>query len=256
AWGWSDASEADAASQGSARAQRLADTLARGERAKGYLYGSNPLREQVLEQVGAVGVITRNGYGCDVLNTSSVLFCDIDLPEQAPAAKMGGLLSGLFGKSAPPATPEQHALEKVRSWVASNTSWGIDAYRTKAGLRLIATHALFDPAAAATQGFFYGVGGDSYFRRLCQIQKSFRARLSPKPWRCGIRQVPPKWPFRDARAQNSFDDWQRRYQSAAGGYAVCAKLEHIGAARAHPDAQAVVKLHDGRTKADSGLPLA
>lgn len=258
AWGWSDVSDSDATNQGAARAQRLAEALGRGERNKGYLYGSNPLREPVLEQVGSLGVVTRNGYGCEVLNTASVLFCDIDLPVVAPHQKLTGLLSGLFGsKSASAAgTPEQQAMAKVRQWVESNHAWGIEAYRTKAGLRLIATHALFDPMAGASEAFFDAVGADPYFRKLCQIQKSFRARLTPKPWRCGMRQKPPKWPFLDLRAQSSFENWLQSYQAAIGGYAVCARIEHLGSTRAHPDVQVAIKLHDGRTKADSGLPLA
>src|SRR5579863_8511692 len=78
AWGWSDTSLEDAALLGSTRAQRVAEAIARGDRGKGYLYGSNPLREPVLQELG-FGVVTRNGYGCEVLNTQSVLFCDIDI---------------------------------------------------------------------------------------------------------------------------------------------------------------------------------
>jgi len=87
-WGWSDSSEADAERNAASRATRVAQSIASGDRGKGYLYGSNPLREPVLDQVKSpsgemLGVVTRNGYGCEVLNTPSVLFCDIDL-EDAP----------------------------------------------------------------------------------------------------------------------------------------------------------------------------
>jgi hypothetical protein len=262
AWGWSDTSEQDAAGLASSRAGRLAEAIARGERGKGYLYGSNPLREQILERLpssagGDLGVVSRNAYGCDVLNTESVLFCDIDIDESKQSAPLSGILGGLFGrKQAPQETPEQKELAKVRSWVAANSSWGIQAYRTKAGLRLIATHELFDPTSDRANQFFEAVGADPYFRRLCKIQKSFRARLTPKPWRCGSRMPPSRWPFPDQREEGAFDEWRRAYETAASQYAVCQRLEHIGQSGAHPDVQRAMKLHDERTKIDSGLPLA
>ena len=100
-WGWSDSSEADAANLAISRAQRVAESIARGERGKGYLYGTNPLREPVLDQLD-FGVVSRNGYGCEVLNTQSVLFCDIDLDDKPSAPT--GVLSQLFGRKAAPST--------------------------------------------------------------------------------------------------------------------------------------------------------
>ena len=45
-----------------------------------------------------MGVITRNRYGAEVLNTDAVLIADIDLPE--PVRLPGqGLLGRLFGRS-------------------------------------------------------------------------------------------------------------------------------------------------------------
>src|SRR5260370_42449686 len=99
-WGWSDTSEADAANSAASRAKRVAESIASGERGKGYLYGTNPLREPVLEQLG-FGVVSRNGYGCEVLNAKSVLFCDIDLDDK-PAAQSGGALSSLLVRNATP----------------------------------------------------------------------------------------------------------------------------------------------------------
>ena len=115
-WGWSDSSEEDAANRAVSRAQRVAESIARGERGKGYLYGTNPLREPVLEQLD-FGVVSRNGYGCVVLNTQSVLFCDIDLDDKQPAQT--GVLSQLFERKAAP-SPEQQAMGKVRNWVAAH----------------------------------------------------------------------------------------------------------------------------------------
>jgi len=251
-WGWSDNSEEDAANRAVSRAQRVAESIARGERGKGYLYGTNPLREPVIEQLD-FGVVSRNGYGCEVLNTKSVLFCDIDLDDKPPAQT--GMLSQLFGRKAAP-SPEQQAIEKVRKWVEANPEWGIQAYRTKAGLRLIATHDLFDPVANSADQFFDAVAADTHFRRLCKVQKSFRARLTPKPWRCGSAVPPARWPFRDQQQERAFEAWRQRYEAAGAGNAVCARLEHLGSTRMNPEAQAALNFHDRKTKTDSGLPLA
>jgi hypothetical protein len=262
AWGWSDASEAEAAQLAATRAARLAEAIARGERNKGYLYGSNPLREPILEQINStsgapLGVISRNAYGCDVLNTNSVLFCDIDFDEKTQPAPAAGVFASLFGKKQEAASsPEQWTMAKVRKWVDSHEEWGIQAYRTKAGLRLMATHALFDPSSDSAEQFFDAVGADPYFRRLCRIQKSFRARLTPKPWRCHTLAPPARWPFRDQREERAFEEWRQTYEQAAAKNAVCVRLEHVGSSLAHPDVQVAMKLHDERTKTDSGLPLA
>lgn len=262
AWGWSDESAEQAASLAATRAGRLAEAIARGERNKGYLYGSNPLREPILEQVSSasgepLGVISRNAYGCDVLNTNSVLFCDIDFDEKQQSASPSGIFSALFGhKQEAPPPAEQQAMTKVRKWGGAHGEWGVEAYRTKAGLRLVATHALFDPVSDSANQFFDAVGADPYFRRLCKIQKSFRARLTPKPWRCGSFVPPARWPFRDQREEQEFERWRQGYQRSAANYAVCGRLEHVGSTQIHPDVRAALKLHDERTKADSRLPMA
>jgi hypothetical protein len=251
-WGWSDRSEADAASCAVSRAQRLAESIARGERGKGYLYGANPLREPVLEQLD-FGVVSRNGYGCEVLNTQSVLFCDIDLDDKSQAQT--GMLSQFFGRKAT-VSPEQQAMDKVRNWVAAHPEWGIQAYRTKAGLRLIATHDVFDPVGNSADQFFDAVAADPHFRRLCKVQKSFRARLTPKPWRCGSTVPPARWPFRDQQQERAFEAWRQRYEATSAANAVCARLEHLGSTRMNPEVRAVLNFHDRKTKADSALPLA
>jgi len=60
---------------------------------------------------------------------------------------------------------------------------------------------------------------------------------------------PEKLPVRDA--------WIARYEKAAEGHAACQYLESVGnTERVHPNALAVQELHDERTRAHSGLPLA
>ncbi len=75
-------------------------------------------------------------------------------------------------------------IAKAELWTRNHSDWGWRIYRTRAGLRLLATHALFDPETAAADGVFDALGADPLYRQLCKTQKCFRARLTPKYWRC------------------------------------------------------------------------
>jgi predicted secreted protein len=250
AWGWSDLTLADAESAARAAVQRMAERFKRGGRdaLSRYLYGDRPLREQVLQELPGAA-ITRNSYGCEVLNTTGAMFVDIDLPE----TNGGGLLGRLMGRKAE--APAEAALAKVDGWLARNRDWGFRVYRTKAGLRLLATHAMLDanedPAHVMSQ-----LGADPLYMRLCAAQKSYRARLTPKPWRCDVAALAEQWPFADQHAEARFRAWQAEYAKRSAGYATCSFLRTMGSAHADSRVAEVVRLHDERTRAASNLPLA
>ena len=102
-WRWSTNSVAEAQSFADEAARQLADRFAHGDfppKHGGY-YPNRPFREPVLQEIKndageTAAVITRNSYGCHVLNTARVMFVDVDLPEP----KSPGLFSRLFGKPA------------------------------------------------------------------------------------------------------------------------------------------------------------
>jgi hypothetical protein len=259
-WRWSSNSAAEAQSLAVQAARQLAERLARGDfppKHGGY-YPSRPFREPVLREIKndadeTAAVITRNSYGCLVLNTARVMFVDVDLPEPKPA----GLFKKLFGKSdAAPVVTQDSAIAKVENWTRNNPGWGWRIYRTRAGLRLLATHALFDPEAAASDGVFDALGADPLYRQLCKAQKCYRARLTPKPWRCGVRSKPERWPFLDARAEKHFQKWDAQYQSFAAGWATCELVKKIGSDKAHPAVQPILAVHDQMTRVESKLKLA
>ena len=259
-WRWSANSVAEAQSLADQAARQLADRFANGDfppRHGGY-YPHRPFREPVLQEIKndageTTAVITRNSYGCLVLNTARVMFVDVDLPEP----KSPGLFSRLFGKApAAPVVTESSALAKVENWTQSNPDWGWRIYRTRAGLRLLATHALFDPESATSDGVLDALGTDPLYRQLCKTQKCYRARLTPKPWRCGVRAKPERWPFVDARAEKHFQKWQAQYESFAAGWATCEFVKKIGNDEVHPGVQPILSIHDQMTRVDSKLKLA
>ena len=261
-WRWSSRSLEEARDLAQEAAQRLADAFRLGgfpSRHGGY-YPNRPFREQILQEVKdeageTCAVITRNSYGCLVLNTARVMFVDIDLPEPRPAA---GLLKRLLGRSEPQApTPEREAaLDRIEEWTRTHPDWGWRVYQTRAGLRLLATQDLIKADSSSAGEVFEALGADPLYRKLCHQQDCFRARLTPKPWRCGIHRKPHRWPWLNERQENSFRKWDHEYQSHAAKWATCDLIRHVGNPHTHPVVQSIVNLHDAATRAASKLPLA
>ena len=260
-WRWSFHSLAEAQTLADQAAQKIADRIRHGDipqRQHGY-YPNRPFREPVLREIrnGAgevAAVITRNSYGCLVLNTARVMFVDVDLPEP----KRPGLFQRLFGKPAPapPGNPLDNAVAKAEQWVRHHDGWGWRIYRTRAGLRLLATHALFDPETAASDDVFDALGADPLYRQLCTAQKCYRARLTPKPWRCYADTPPCRWPWPSEKDEARFKQWEAEYESAAGDYATCELIRKVGNSDVHADVQLILGLHDETTRAESKLELA
>ena len=261
-WRWSSHSLAEAQSLANQAAHELAAKFSGGNfpNGRGVYYPNRPFREQLLQEIknahGEIrAVVTRNSYGCQVLNTAGIMFVDIDLPEP----KSGGLFQKLFGKPAGPVSPtkaETEAVLKIEAWTRQNSEWGWRIYRTRAGLRLMATQAPVAPDSETADRVFAALGADTLYRQLCKNQKCFRARLTPKPWRCGIRRKPERWPWQDSEREKRFQKWDAQYQSFAAGWATCHFIRHIGNPTIHDEVQWLLRAHDGPTRVESKLQLA
>jgi hypothetical protein len=261
-WRWSDLGLAEAQALAAEAARSIAERIRNGDiprRHQGY-YPGRPFREQVLRELRSAdgeiaAVVTRNSYGCLVLNTARVMFVDVDLPE--PKAS-GGLLKRLFGKwdSTVPDEARNAALAKAEGWTRENPDWGWRIYRTRAGLRLMATHALFDPETAVSNGVFDALSADPLYRQLCKAQKCFRARLTPKPWRCGVYDRPERWPWQTPWAEEKFQAWEGRYRKACRNWATCELVRIVGNRDVHPDVGHVIEFHDEAARAATKLALA
>jgi hypothetical protein len=265
-WRWSGTSLAEAQALATTAAEKLAELFKAGKlrgQSHGYGYGTDrPLREPVMREFkddsGEIAaVITRNLYGTLVLNTARIMFVDVDLPEPPREGGLGKLFKGLFGGAKPPAVPDSDRtalLARAQAVVDRHPGWGWRIYRTRAGFRLLATHELFDPAAA--EAVFEQMGADPLYRKLCKIQKCFRARLTPKPWRCQVGKPGAEWPWRDAAAEARFKEWDARYVAACRERATCELIATQGNPQIHPGIQPILAVHDEVTRAESKLPLA
>jgi hypothetical protein len=264
-WRSSDESPAHAEALAREAAQNLGRAFTRGARDR-YPYADRALREPVLREVStgdaaSDAVVTRTAYGSEVLNAPGAMFVDVDLAE--PETSTAGWLAGwkrMFGGKPPApekADPAAGAhLETLVRWQAANPGWAFRVYRTHSGLRYLATSALHDPASERTHATLAALGCDARYRQLCKVQKSFRARLTPKPWRCGCDNPPVRFPYEDGRREEQIRQWIDLYTQAARGFATCHFVQTVGCQATHPAIARVMAEHDAQTKADSGLPLA
>jgi hypothetical protein len=253
-WGWGK-DEPEARRSGDERLRRLLERLRRGEPFPDrYLYGSRPVKEEILETIEGASpdepsaILTRNGYGAVVLNAARLLFLDIDFPRPS----LGGKLRRLFGGAA----VEDRTLDTLRAALRGYGKATFRIYRTAAGLRAIAVDRDFDPTGAEAQALMQATGTDRSFAHLCRVQKSFRARLTPKPWRCEIARPPRDFPRLEPEQIERFETWLADYDRLSAGYATCSFLETIGEGHPRGDARLLVELHDRLTRCQERLPLA
>lgn len=263
AWGWSDESHVQAEGKATERLSRILDRLARGAKTPVQRYGyDRPMREEVLREFRAAtgtlrAAVTRNSYGCLVLNTTDLMCVDVDAPE----AKESSFLAGLFGFRRPDRgrRPEDFTdglMARIQQWLTRRPDWGWRVYRTRAGMRLVATRQPITPDDSACKEAFEAFKSDPLYRRMCASQKCFRARLTPKPWRCGVDKPRGRWPWANEKTEARFRQWEAKYLVAAKDYATCNLLSQYGNADMDPAFLELVGFHDEITRAQSGLPLA
>lgn len=253
-WGGSERSEEEARARAAERARNTVRRLSSGASPPRYPYGNHPLREEIVEEVGGrpgnpAAVITRNAYGVLVLNTAEVLFADVDLPARKPT--IGALLSRLIGKRGG-AGPNDHVVQRIEAAVESG-GLGLRLYRTCAGFRCLFTSGTYDPTKPSTIELLERCGSDPLYVRLCRAQECFRARLTPKPWRCGVPVPPARFPFEDERAQSDYRNWERMYHERTGDRPTCFFIGSLGVSDVHGAVAPIVELHDKWTVGEGAL---
>lgn len=262
-WRPSDLSQDDAQQAALAAAQRILQALSEGRKLDRYAYGCVPLREEVTNTMcdpegNTVAVVTRNLYGSLVLNAERVMFVDIDFPDPTNDDAGAGFFARLFGRVKTPSDDELEANARagVEQFMTLNHGWSLRLYRTCAGLRGIVTHDVFDPKSAAVLDILRRLGSDPLYIRLCKAQECFRARLTPKPWRCGHFANTLRFPVDDPQQVQRYEEWKADYETRQRGYATCRFLADLGTGAVHPEVRQVVELHDFATRCQEPLSLA
>jgi hypothetical protein len=230
--------------------------------------------EAVLEKIPGIGIVTRNRYGAEVLNADTVMFVDWDVPPANPRQfqpQPKGFLAALRQNVLGPTREQRETAERARKeWTAAQKALleqaatlkarelNIDLrlYETCNGLRALVTSSQFDPSDALSQDLLTYFGADRLYARLCRIQNTFRARLTPKFWRIGMRERPlVKPPLHDSD-QERMRRWLEGYRNASNAYATTRFIAAVGANPTDPVILEVIRLHDARTKAQQRLELA
>lgn len=255
--GWSNVSLAEAEVMAQAHLQVHRARMLDGDerRAGGYPYtDGRPLQEEIVDTLNAadgspLALITRNAYGALVLNCEKVLFIDLDFENFVPQRSF---LSRLFGKSE---SVEDAALAHAERVAARTPNWGFRIYRTKAGLRLVLESVLADAKDPFWIALLEAFGSDPMYVKLCQSQQSFRARITPKPWRCGVPRPALRFPYASERERAQTAQWVSAYERKAEQFATCQLLRGVGPRGASASIDKVLALHD-RFALNAERPLA
>lgn len=241
-YGGSDVSEVDAREKAGAKFSRLQRRIAGHEDA--FEEYETAIREEIVRHIDSKNVITRTRYGALILNSEDTFFIDIDKPPQRFWKNLFAW-RGLSGKERIVANVAEFAALREYAQL------GFRVYETHSGMRVIisGTQLTADHEDALT--FFYDLNADPLYMKLCEKQRCFRARLSAKPERVGVKRVRVEFP-RDAPAQAALDAWLPVYEAANAGYAVCRFVKEFGV----PQRSRIIDLHDELCRANSKLPLA
>jgi hypothetical protein len=165
-----------------------------------------------------------------------------DLPDQ-----LGGQGTGERGRA------HAQILESIRDFGRRHPDLGVRAYRTRNGFRLLVSGTGAHPASDRARALMEEVRSDQLYMLLCRVHDTYRARLTPKPWRVGADR------FESLGTRTAADavhrDWVERYRDASAQVAVCRLLEVTGPAPSALEQQ-IIELHDRATRPEAGLPLA
>jgi len=258
-WQWSDVSWTEAQRKAEDRVRELEQKVRAGTDLNRYGYGERPLREEIVQGVAndagsEVAIVTRNLYGALVLNAAHAMFIDIDFADKDAAGSTGGGFQWGLGKRAP-GQEDQH-VARITSWASRYPDLGIRIYRTAAGLRCLITNQTFEPGRSDSLDVLRAFESDPLYVRLCQAQDCFRARLTPKPWRCNVDKPPSRYPWENSDVEIQYRLWERRYEEVSRKYSVCRLIKQIGPQEVHPDVASILTLHDRLTGVANNLMLA
>jgi hypothetical protein len=237
--GISTMSAAEARQIAEDQARRALDDLLAGRAGAlgGYAYLANRRAEALVDVLrgpaGESARITVNGYGAIVMNAAAALFADVDTDDLGPKPPSEGR---------PPAS--------VSTVLAGHPDVAMRAYRTRAGWRYLCTNRTFDPAGEEARALLAELGTDPRYVLLCRAQRSFRARLTPKPWRAGQRAL-PVFPGRAIAREDL-----QRLVDRTWKYATARFVERVGPDETLPELRDVVEYHDRWTQATSTKSLA
>lgn len=260
-WGWSTSSPGRAAAAARQRLSLAVQKVRSGEPGEQY-YHRNPVREEVLREIRTpdgtlIGIISRNSYGAQILNTDQILIADVDAPAAMKSRRPRGL--GRFFRrpraEQDPETADRPVLARIEEFARARTHLGVYVYRTAAGFRVLISGVHAPPDSDYAKEILTALASDPLYARLCAVHRNYRARLTPKPWRCGIQALALQWPWADGRAEQDAARWLESYQARSAGYTVCRRIRQ-GSTAVSPEEQLLLQIHDEAVLGPPDQPLA
>jgi hypothetical protein len=238
--GWSDRNPQHARAKALEHARRLLEWWRNRDPQlqSRYAYTDQTIREPIVDEQIVDGqrfmAITRNGYGAYVLNTANVFFADIDVPFKPVKSFRNALRAFLLQPqenafTAHDSEYENAVIDTVHS-VARTHNLGMRLYRTNAGHRAVITSTLVDPRSDQSRKLLAALGSDEKYIHLCSVQKCYRARLTPKPWRIGMPRPDRRLcvPWRTEQQEAQFNTWVEAVRDEV------ARLRHVRTDRRDP----------------------
>ncbi len=282
-WRWSDASQHDAQQRANAAAEDAARRMESGSVPEGgYGYLDNPPREEIIEEItgedgSTIATVTRNRMGSLILNTDGLMFIDVDT-ESADSEPSGGILSrlaslltgsgrrrkkaqvssefvvahgraGYAGDDAAGDVPEGPT-GRIAQAAAMFPADSFRLYQTAAGYRLMLTNRTVSPTSDECKRILASFDADPLYSRLCEKQECFRARLTPKHWRCELPSPPCRFPLRNSSEERVYDEWITQYEQVIEPYATCKFLQEFGPGEKHPSLALLIQVHDMMSRVD------
>ena len=179
------------------------------------------------------------------------MFVDVDCPP--PPSGLGAFFGRLFGGAVE--DPGAAALSRLETFQQKNQQYSFRIYKTKNGFRYLVSSGEFNPESEEVARIMDALGADPLYAKLCRAQKCFRARVSPKPWRCGLTSPSSRFPFASSEERERFRVWEKDYDSAAVACSTAKYLKSIGSKQAD-SLGAIIELHDSLCRANGESPLA
>ncbi len=253
-YGASDLSWEDAEADAGKKLERIRERILGGRSLVSENYTA-PIREEVLSSPGPGNIITRNRYGAQVLNSETLFFADVD--DSCFRRRRPGWLGKLLGRREESVAEFRErilarTLEKLSDPLPPNAH--IRVYRTRAGYRVLISGAELAPGSPAAAKLLKKLRSDRLYTMLCARQQCYRARLSPKPSRIGVKTPRLNYPYAP-ESLPELEKWLREYEEKSARCAVCRLVKTLGEPPLK-SARSMIQAHDAACRTDSDLPLA
>jgi hypothetical protein len=244
-YGRSNISVDDAKRDGQERLDRVRKKL-RGDFVPPKQDYSVDIREEIIDEMNPLNVITRNRYGALVWNTTQYTVLDIDAVRPRP--NFWEIL-GLKKRQEPKAIIMDNLQEMVKR--SAYRDLGFRVYETAQGYRVVVLGRYFEPGTPDFRRLIKDSYTDWLYADICISQNCYRARLTPKPYRIGIERMHFKWPM-TPDAYTQAQTWLQAYTTASEPFATCRYVTTLGLAVTAPD----LGFHDHPSGAQTCKPLA